>query len=64
MIGVEMKDKESTNTLVQHFLDEGLITDRFLFMPSAFRIAPPLIITDAQVEECAQSIIKCMNKLP
>jgi len=63
MIGVEMQDKNITNNLVQHFLDEGLVTDRFLFMPEAFRIAPPLIISEAQVDECAKSILKCLNKL-
>jgi 4-aminobutyrate aminotransferase-like enzyme len=63
MMAVELFDEEQTNKLVQHFLDEGLITDRFLFMPTAFRIAPPLNISAEQVEETAATIISCQDKL-
>ncbi len=63
MMAVELHNLEATNKLVELFVEEGLITDRFLFMPSAFRIAPPLIITPEQVEETADAIIKCLNKI-
>ena len=63
MIGVELDSEDVTDRLVKHFLEEGLITDRFLFRPNAFRIAPPLTITKKQVEDTAQSILKCLNKL-
>jgi 4-aminobutyrate aminotransferase-like enzyme len=31
-------------------LENGLITDPFFFMPNAFRIAPPLIISKEEIE--------------
>jgi len=63
MMAVELADEELTSRLVHSFFDEGLVTDRFLFRPSAFRIAPPLIISREQVEETAGTIVHCLNKL-
>ena len=63
MMGVDMENEDVTDKLVRLFLEERLITDRFLFRPSAFRIAPPLIITPDQVEETSKTIIRCLDKL-
>ena len=63
MMAIELENEEITNRLVALFLEEGLITDRFLFMPSAFRIAPPLTITDEQRNDISESIINCLDKL-
>lgn len=63
MMGVELENEAITNELIDIFLEEGLISDRFLFRPSAFRIAPPLTITQEQAEETIQSIIACLDRL-
>lgn len=63
MMAIELQDAEAADRLVKLLLDEGLVTDRFLFMPNAFRIAPPLVITPAQIEETSYSIISCLDKL-
>ncbi len=63
MMGVELENESITNELIDIFLEEGLISDRFLFRPSAFRIAPPLTITQEQAEETIQSIIACLDRL-
>jgi acetylornithine/succinyldiaminopimelate/putrescine aminotransferase len=63
MMAVELFNEEQTNRLVQYFLEAGLVTDRFLFMPAAFRIAPPLNISTMQVEETAATIISSLDKL-
>ena len=63
MMAVELENDAITNELVSLFQEEGLITDRFLFRSSAFRIAPPLTITDEQQEETVHSIIQCLDKL-
>jgi len=63
MIAIELESKEMSDKLVKLFMEEGLVTDRFLFKPEAFRIAPPLIITAEQVDETADRIINCLNKL-
>lgn len=63
MIGVELESSEAADRLTALFLGAGLVTDRFLFRPSAFRIAPPLVITEEQVSETGESIRKCLDKL-
>jgi len=63
MMALELENEEITHRLVLKFMEEGLITDRFLFKPSAFRIAPPLNITTDQIDETSDSIIKCLNSL-
>jgi acetylornithine/succinyldiaminopimelate/putrescine aminotransferase len=63
MMGIELENAEFADKLVALFLEENLITDRFLFKPNAFRIAPPLTISEEQVQETARTIIKCLAKL-
>lgn len=63
MMAVELENAETADRLVNYFTEEGLITDRFLFMPLSFRIAPPLTITRKQVDETAKKIIHCLDKL-
>lgn len=63
MMAVELEDEKVTDRLVGLFFDHGLVTDRFLFRPSAFRIAPPLIISSEQVAETTETIIHCLDKL-
>ena len=63
MMGVELKDEAAAQRLIDILPEEGLVSDRFLFRPSAFRIAPPLIISDSQRKEITQRIIKCLDKL-
>ena len=63
MMGVELQEEASAMRLIDLLPGEGLVSDRFLFRPSAFRIAPPLTTTESQREEITQSIIKCLDKL-
>jgi acetylornithine/succinyldiaminopimelate/putrescine aminotransferase len=39
------------------------LTDWFLFAPQCMRIAPPLIITEAQIETACAVIVKAINDL-
>ena len=63
MLGVEIDNISATDKLMHEFIDNGLITDRFLFMPNAFRIAPPLIITQPEIERIINIIIKCFKNI-
>lgn len=64
MLGVEMSDNVSLGEMLRLLTEKGIIVDPFLFMPNAFRIAPPLIITDEQINEACDRIIECLNQLP
>ncbi len=63
MMAVELHNEKAADKLISLFVEQGLVSDRFLFNPSAFRIAPPLIITAMQVEETSGSITKCLDKI-
>lgn len=63
MIGLDTESEEIMNRLMSQFLRNGLITDRFLFRPNAFRIAPPLIISDNEIEITVNLILKSLNNL-
>ncbi len=63
MLGVDMENKEIMNRLMSNFLKNGLLSDRFLFRPNAFRIAPPLIINDDEIYKTIELILKSINEL-
>jgi acetylornithine/succinyldiaminopimelate/putrescine aminotransferase len=63
MLGVELDSPESVLKLINVFLENGLIADSFLFHPQAFRIAPPLIITEEEIHLTCDRIIFSLDKL-
>lgn len=63
MMGIDLDNDEITTRLTEIFLKNGIIVDRFLFRPQAFRIAPPLIITENQVEEICEVVINSLDQL-
>ncbi len=63
MLGLDLESNEHAARLVTLFMENGLITDRFLFRPYAFRIAPPLTITDAEIDEAISRISSSLDKL-
>jgi acetylornithine/succinyldiaminopimelate/putrescine aminotransferase len=63
MLGLDLESNEHAARLVSLFMENGLITDRFLFRPYAFRIAPPLTITDDEIEEAISRINTSLNQL-
>jgi len=44
--------------------EAGVMSDWFLWCDTAFRIAPPLIITEEQVEESALIILEALDTIP
>lgn len=61
MMAVELEKEEVTNQLVHLLAENGLVVDQFLFRPTAFRIAPPLIIEEEQVREVRGVILRCLD---
>jgi len=48
-LAVELKDFEQVKKVIDIAITKGLVTDWFLFHDSAFRIAPPLIISEEEI---------------
>ncbi|HQH14369.1 MAG TPA: aspartate aminotransferase family protein [Bacteroidales bacterium] len=63
LISVELPTVEINQKIIQKLLQNGLVTDPFFFMPQAFRIAPPLIITKDEIALTLELINKTFKNL-
>jgi hypothetical protein len=54
---------EKAKKVLYLLLDEGVLTDWFMFQPTSFRIAPPLCITDDEIELAVLAIMRALDKL-
>ena len=59
LLAVRLASADALQAFLGRALANGIATDGFLHCPTAFRIAPPLIITHAQIEEACQIICRC-----
>jgi acetylornithine/succinyldiaminopimelate/putrescine aminotransferase len=60
---VELKDVDTVRKTIKIMADNGILTDQFIFKPNAFRIAPPLIIAEDEIEESIQRIKTSLDEL-
>jgi acetylornithine/succinyldiaminopimelate/putrescine aminotransferase len=63
MLGIEMSSAEQVRKLMPLFLENGLVADSFLFRPQAFRIAPPLIITEEEIHLACSRLLKSLDQI-
>ena len=63
MLGVEIGDEAVVQRLIADFVENGLLPDTFLWRETAFRIAPPLTITEGQIRETVQTLRECLDRL-
>lgn len=62
-LGIDLQSIEIANETVEKFKTNGLLTDRFLFRPFAFRIGPPLNITFDEIDKVIDLIKKSFHEL-
>ncbi len=61
LFAVELENAEIVNKFIENSAKIGLITDAFLFAGNMFRVGPPLVITDEQIEEVCDKIIEALD---
>ncbi|MGE4288924.1 MAG: aspartate aminotransferase family protein [Salinivirgaceae bacterium] len=61
-LAIEMVPSFKRDSFFAKCLEKGLIYDFFLFSDSAFRIAPPLTITETEIEKVAGIILQAMDE--
>lgn len=61
MMAVELKRKKYLKHVVQYAFDNGALIDYFLFNNKAFRLAPPLIYSSAQMDEACDILINAFD---
>ncbi len=62
-IAVEVESQEIMLEIMKNGFELGVVMDPFLFYPNAFRIAPPLNITDEEIHHAADLLIQAMDKV-
>ena len=60
---IEMENDDVVQKVVDGCKQRGVLAFWFLSNPQSFRIAPPLIITDKEIEESCKVIIKVMDSI-
>ena len=63
LMAVELGESAKLYRLMDLFIEEGILSDWFLYCDTAFRISPPLIITDDEIRNCVALIRKCLDRL-
>ena len=64
LMAVEFASFEVLKPIIDHALaHEGILTDWFLFCDNSLRLAPPLIITDAQIDEACAALLRAISEV-
>jgi acetylornithine/N-succinyldiaminopimelate aminotransferase len=61
LIAVEFGSFEENKRVIDACIEKGLLTDWYLFAPQCLRIAPPLSITDEQIEKACSIILSAIG---
>jgi acetylornithine/succinyldiaminopimelate/putrescine aminotransferase len=61
LIAVEFDSYETNKKVIDACLQDGLLTDWFLFAPECLRIAPPLTITEKEIKKAIRIILKAVK---
>ncbi len=62
LMAVQFDSFETVQKIIQKSMEAGIITDWFLHCDSAIRIAPPLIITEEQIEESCRTLLSVLDQ--
>lgn len=61
MIAVQFDSFERAKAIIDHAIEHGVVTDWFLFCDDSIRIAPPLIITDKEIQQSCAILMNGIN---
>ena len=64
MMAIDLGDEDKVNEVIQKCHDQGILIDWFLFYGQAFRLAPPLTITDEELIKASiriNAVIESLN---
>lgn len=61
MMGVELTKRKYLKHVVSSAIENGILIDFFLFNDRSFRLAPPLIITENQINDACEILKKALD---
>ena len=59
---VDFGNEEQNMKICKFFIENGIITDWFLFCPTALRIAPPLTISNEELEKVCIRMVRNLSR--
>lgn len=62
LMAVEFSDFDQNKRIIDKCIENGVLTDWFLFAPHCMRIAPPLIITEEEIKKACTVILEAIDK--
>lgn len=63
LLAVELGSSEKMFAVMEMFAREGIMSDWFLYCDTAFRISPPLVISEEEIRDSVRIIRKCLDEL-
>lgn len=63
MLAIQLDSFENVQRVIDHCLEQGLVTDWFLFCENAIRLSPPLNIALEDLRWAAETILEGIEKL-
>jgi len=62
LLAIQLTEPRYVRYAIKHAPDHGIILDYFLFCEDAFRIAPPLIITEEEIMESCRQVRSLLDE--
>jgi acetylornithine/succinyldiaminopimelate/putrescine aminotransferase len=62
LMAVEFADFEMLKPIIDRAIELGVLTDWFLFCDNSMRIAPPLTITEAEIQEACGLVLQAISE--
>jgi acetylornithine/succinyldiaminopimelate/putrescine aminotransferase len=63
LIAVEFENFETNKKIIDKCIEQGVLTDWFLFASHCMRIAPPLIIKEEEIRNACEVILKVIDEI-
>lgn len=63
LMAIELEDNQTVLRVLKSGMEKGIFSDWFLFADNCIRIAPPLTISEADIEESIAILLACLNEL-
>jgi acetylornithine/succinyldiaminopimelate/putrescine aminotransferase len=63
MIALHFDCFETNKKIIDALIEKGIFTDWFLFAANALRIAPPLNISDQEIEQACKVIVDVIEEM-
>lgn len=63
LMAVELGDSLKMMRTMELFKENGILSDWFLFCDTAFRISPPLTVTEEEIADSVRVILACLDRL-